>query len=175
MTVYTTILANYLFWIAQYRKISLWSLRYWQHVGMWVVQWNRLEAEITLDSGRSSCSLSALTLAALPSPLLWATSTTDFAISSVSPYSVLAELCWTWQPRSICVAVHVGAEIAKGGIRATQPQPSSSMCFQIPSCSSQLPKAPKTTETIWPEFSSIYISSNYSDLGFSFFKLPEQH
>lgn len=45
MTVYTTILANYLFWIAQYTMIFLWSPRNWQCVGMWVVQGNKLKAD----------------------------------------------------------------------------------------------------------------------------------
>lgn len=35
------------------------------------------ERQVTLDSCMSSCSLSALALAAFHSPLLWATSTTD--------------------------------------------------------------------------------------------------
>lgn len=98
MPVYTTILANYLFWIAQYTMIFLWSPRKWQDGGMWAVQCNKLKADITLDSCMSSCSLSALTLAAFHSPLLWATPTTDYCHHLFLPSSLLAELCWTWQP-----------------------------------------------------------------------------
>jgi len=34
MAVYTTILANYLFWIAQHTMIFLWSSTNWQYVRM---------------------------------------------------------------------------------------------------------------------------------------------
>lgn len=121
MTVYTTILANYLFWIAQCTMIFLWSPRNWQYVGMWVVQCNKLKAGnsgLSYEQLQPQCpytgcfpepsAMRDLHNRLLPSPLFL-------------PSSVLAELCWNLAAyEHLCVALHTGAVTGAttGGIQS---------------------------------------------------------
>lgn len=96
MTVYTTILANYLFWIAQHTMTFLWSPRKWQCVGMWGVQGNELKA------GNSGHLFEQLQSQCFAQPSAGSDSTPGYSITSAPSWSPCWAL-WTWQPGNICV------------------------------------------------------------------------